>query len=82
MKIIESIHELCVEDYDSKDSEEFLDSVKEVNEFLDVISTSLDHKEMMKLDDLIASSQVAAEKQGFEMGFKYAMSLIKECGLQ
>lgn len=55
MKIIESIHELCVEDYDSKDSEEFLDSVKEVNEFLDVISTSLDHKEMMKLDDLIAS---------------------------
>lgn len=80
MKIIESIYELTIED--SEDNEEFLDSLKEVNEFLDVISTILDHKEIMKLDDLIASSQVAAEKQGFKMGFKYAMLLKKECGLK
>lgn len=82
MNMIDSIYELTIEDYDSKDSKEFLKSAKEVNEFLNIINTSLDHKEMMKLDDLIASSQVAAEKQGFRNGFKYAMSLIKECGLK
>lgn len=80
MKILDVLYENIIDN--SSDTEEFLESAKEVNEFLDVISTILDHKEIMKLDDLIASSQVAAEKQGFEMGFKYAMLLKKECGLQ
>lgn len=80
--MIESIYELTIEDVESQDSTDFIESTQKVNELLNIISTSVDYESISKLDDLIASSQVEAEKQGFKSGFKYAMRLIKECGLK
>lgn len=79
MKMLDMIYENVIDIPNSKDSKEFADLTKKINEFLNIIT--LDHKKVMELDDLIASSQAAAEKQGFENGFKYAMALKKECGL-
>ncbi len=80
MSTLDILYNHVAEDNTHTDSEEFTASTKKINEFLEIIP--LDYKEIIKLDILIVTSQTAAEKQGFEIGFKYAMSLIKECGLK
>ncbi len=80
MKMLDMIYEHTTEDDFYTDSEEFTSSTRKINGFLSTID--LEYKKIMELDFLINESQVAAEKQGFELGFKYAMSLIKECGLK
>jgi len=64
-----------------KESGHGKDKKEYVTDFLNKC-ISLDKKQKNELDDLICINRCAAQKQGFEIGFKYAMSLIKECGLK
>ena len=82
MNAIGDLYEsICLEDLHYKDIEEYTNAVEMVREFLNK-SISLERSKRNELDDLIVINRCAAQKQGFEIGFKYAMSLIKECGLK
>lgn len=82
MNVIGDLYEsISLEDLHYKDIEEYTNAVKIVTDFLNKC-ISLDKKQKNELDDLICINRCAAQKQGFEIGFKYAMSLIKECGLK
>jgi len=70
-----------VQDVDFVDSEDYAKSVIVLDAFLDT-KISLDQKLKSELQDLIGESQYISQEQGFINGFKYAMSLIKECGLK
>ena len=72
---------ISLEDLHQKDIEEYTNAVEMAREFLNK-SISLEKNKKIELDDLITINRCAAQKQGFEIGFKYAMSLIKECGLK
>lgn len=81
MNMIENLYNsICLEDLGFVDSEEYKSASTQVCTYLKKLS--LEIKQEVKLSDLITVSQCKAEKQGFEFGFKYAMSLIKECGLK
>lgn len=78
--IIDLYESISLEDLQYKDTEEYTNAVEIVTDFLNKC-ISLDKKQKNELDDLITINRCAAQKQGFEIGFKYAMSLMKECGL-
>lgn len=67
-----------IQDDGFEDSEEFQKVTVEVDTFLDDHIT-LDRKRKFEFQRLIWNSQHIAEEQGFINGFKYAMSLMKEC---
>ena len=82
MNVIGDLYEsISLEDLHYKDIEEYTNAVEMAREFLNK-SISFEKNKKIELDDLITINRCAAQKQGFEIGFKYAMSLIKECGLQ
>ena len=82
MNVIGDLYEsISLEDLHYKDIEEYTNAVEMAREFLNK-SISLEKNKKIELDDLITINRCAAQKQVFEIGFKYAMSLIKECGLQ
>lgn len=66
---------------DYVESEEHRNAIIAVDNFLDK-QIILERNLKSELCDLIGKSQYIAQEQGFINGFKYAMSLIKECGLQ
>lgn len=66
---------------DFVESEENRNAIIAVDNFLDK-QIILERNLKSELCDLIGKSQYIAQEQGFINGFKYAMSLIKECGLQ
>lgn len=82
MNMIENLYNsICLEDLGFQDSEDYKNADTKINEFL-AEYVPLEKKQELELKDLIGISRYIAEKQGFELGFKYAMSLIKECGLK
>ena len=66
---------------DYVESEEHRNAIKAVDNFLDN-QIILERNLKSDLRDLIGNSQFISQEQGFINGFKYAMSLIKECGLK
>jgi len=66
---------------DFVDSEENKNAILAVDNFLDN-QIILEQNLKYELSNLIGDSQFISQEQGFINGFKYAMSLIKECGLK
>ncbi len=66
---------------DFVDSEENKNAILAVDNFLDN-QIILEQNLKSELCNLIGDSQFISQEQGFINGFKYAMSLIKECGLK
>ncbi|MCX4276061.1 MAG: hypothetical protein OSJ27_09870 [Candidatus Gastranaerophilales bacterium] len=79
MRMLDILYSGITDKIEVIDSEEYIESVEKILAFLEEIS--LDLKKSAELENLILATQATAERQGFEFGFKYAMSLIKECGL-
>lgn len=79
MKILDILYEEAMGKPELTDSKDYIKATKKLSAFLNEIPLS--RKELIQIEDLALETQVVAERQGFESGFKYAMSLIKECGL-
>lgn len=70
MNAIGDLYEsICLEDLHYKDIEEYTNAVEMVSEFLNK-SISLERSKRNELDDLIVINRCAAQKQGFEIGFR------------
>lgn len=78
-KKIEKIFELCINCDDIENSKNYQKARKSVDSIIDSLKGT---KEFFEAEDSIIGFEYEVCKQGFIYGFKYAMSLIKECGLQ
>lgn len=79
MKMIEDLYEsISLEDLMKEDSEEYTSAADKARDFIEKY-VSLEQNKKIELHDLVAINRCAAQKQGFEIGFKYAMGLMKEC---
>lgn len=79
MRMLDILYSGITDKIEVIDSKDYIKATKKLSAFLNEIPLS--RKELIQIEDLALETQVVAERQGFESGFKYAMSLIKECGL-
>ena len=78
-KKIEKIFELCINTDGIENSKNYQKARKNVDSIIDNLKGT---DKFFRAENFIIGFEYEVCKQGFIYGFKYAMSLIKECGLQ
>ena len=84
MKVIENLFDACLEGSivgHIKDSVEVRDSAEKLDAFLEEC-TYVPGGQKQKLKDLIIARLYYGEKQGFELGFKCAVSLLTDSDIE
>lgn len=78
-KKIETIFELCINSNAIENSKSYQKARKNVDSIIDSLKGT---DKFFEAENSITGFEYEVCKQGFKSGFKYAMSLIKECGLK
>ena len=78
-KKIEKIFETCINDESMENSKSYQKARKSVDSIIDSLKGT---EEFFEAENSITGFEYEVCKQGFVSGFKYAMGLAKECGLQ